>query len=342
MDKHETSKVVPKISLDAEVKPEQPFKREKVTNSGTVKSLPWIASIKKVSHEIANQRLFGKQDNEVLYCLALDGSVDSDYAFKLITEDYCNNNEKLLCVYIFNSKLNPNLNYSNRKSTIVDKYSMSLKSFNKKSHFLVEDRTTNTHLIEQILKNAENYSTNFVVIGYHGLKGPKGDNKELTVGLDYLLSYSKIPIIIIKEKICRELKDGKAFKFLIILDKNFSNSYKVFNSFIPFINCEVDSVDFLELIPDGDTSEVHGKDWKEMLTTQSEKHSLNKITYERVTYNSKAGFAKYIVQTINYGKVIYDFVIFYNMPFKHKQDPTNSESAEIIIGCKSNVAFVNN
>jgi len=348
MDKiFETSKVIPTVNIDKDDNNKNDdnsnnkvhARKNKTNVSLTVKNLPWIESVKKVNKAIGNSRIFGKQEDEVLFCISIDGSDDSEYAFQTIVDDYFVSNVKLLCVYIFNSKQDSHFNYKNRKTTIVDKYSMKMKSFLTKCHFIVEDRVNNNHFLEQTLMLAENYLANFFVMGYDGLKGPRGDLKELNIGLSYLLTSSKSPTIIIKEQTIREKKKDKALRFLIILDKFYSNSYRVFNWFLPMINCETDTVDFLEVYPELGSKDE--RDWKEMMESIAEKNGLASFSYDKVAYG-KTGFGKYVIQLVNFGKTPYDYVIFYNIPSKHKLDIENSESMDIVISCKSNIGFVNN
>jgi len=343
MDKvFETSKVIPKVKLSNtetdNIKPNF-IRKGKQDISLTVKNVPWLESINKVNKAIGNSRIFGKQDDEVMFCISIDGSVDSEYAYQMITEDYFVSNVKLLCVYIFNSKSDSSYNYNNKKLTIVDKYSSKLKSFQNKAHLIVEDRGNNSHYLEQTILFAENYLSNFIVIGYNGIKGALGDNKELHIGLSYLLSYCKTPILIIKEKNTREKKENKAMRFLIILDKNYSNSHRVFNWFLPIINCEIDTVDFLEFYPEMGTKD--DRDWKELIHSVAEKNALESFNYDKVSY-SKAGFGKSVIKLVNFGKTHYNYLLFYNILSKHKLDIENSESMDMVISCQTNIGFVNN
>ena len=107
MDKFETTKilqeVIPNENLKKELKKIE--RDDNAKGSLTTRNLPWIDSVKKVNKKIADSRIFGKYENEILCCLALDGSVDAHNAFQLITEEYLVSNVKLLCTYIFNSQI---------------------------------------------------------------------------------------------------------------------------------------------------------------------------------------------------------------------------------------------
>ena len=144
----------------------------------------WMKSIKKVSASVANSKLFLKGDQDVLFCCSVDGSIHSDYAFDMITDNFFNSNSKLLCVHVFYSKLDTHFNYNNRKNTILEKYAAKIERFKKQTHFISEDRVSKIHALEQAVKIAENYSSNYIVCGYQGLKGPRGCNKEQNIGHD--------------------------------------------------------------------------------------------------------------------------------------------------------------
>ena len=210
--------------------------------SKTTMNLSWLTSVKKVSTSIANSRLFTKSDQELLFCCSVDGSKHSDYAFDLVAENFMFPNSKLLCIYVFYSKLDSVLNYDNKKATVLDKYASKIERFKKQAHFITEDRTSKIHALEQACTLAENYSSNYLVCGYQGLKGPRGDNKEQIIGHDLLLATSKTPVMIIKEQTNRELKKNGAFKWLVVLDKQYHYPLKAFNAFLPLVDPEGDQV----------------------------------------------------------------------------------------------------
>ena len=47
---------------------------------------------------------------------------------------------------------------------------MYTQQFKKQTHFISEDRVSKIHALEQAVKIAENYSSNYIVCGNQGLK----------------------------------------------------------------------------------------------------------------------------------------------------------------------------
>jgi hypothetical protein len=314
------------------------FKRDQ-NKSKTTKNLSWLSSVKKVSTSIANSRLFVKGDGELLFCIDVDGSKHSDFAFEMVTENFLFPYTKLLCIYVYNSKLDSILNYNNKKTTVLEKYASKIEKFKKQSHFVTEDRVSKTHTLEQAERLAENYNANFLVCGYQGLKGPRGDNKEQEIGTDYLLSASKTPVMIVREETKREKKKDGVFRWLVIMDRQYTYTAKAFSSFIPLIDASKDFVHCFGGYPNS----VSGTDvLEDQFKKLCEKNGIKNSTYEPVIYSLKKSLAQLVIETINFGDTIYDFVIIYNNSGKFKADPDSNDASNIIHGTTTNVLFVNN
>jgi hypothetical protein len=322
-----TTHEMPKIDVNKNF-----VKKSKVyIASSTKKNLPFKYSPNKLN---GKTRIFAKKNDEILLCLSIDGSMHSDYLLSLIGEEYLYFNAKMLCVYVYNSKIDYKLNYINKKINVIDKYTRNVKNYIDKTHFITEDIINDKHHIEQTLKLAENYDSKFVFIGYSGLKGPTGNNNYLEMGLGYLLLYTRIPIMLIKEKTLRNEKSCKLFNFLFILDNTLTNAYKIFDAFMPIINPEIDIIEVLEF---GSTLNKENN-WKDLVTKSAEKNKMNNFHYNKAS-RTKMGIKKDVIQVVNYGKINYDFVVFYNIPSKYK---INSENMDIIKFCKANIGFMNN
>jgi hypothetical protein len=314
------------------------FERKKIT-SQTVKALSWISSVKKVSASVANSRLFVKGDGEILFCVSVDGSKHSDFAFQLVTENFFFPYVKLLCIHIFNSKLDNILNYSNKKATVLEKYANKIERFKKQSHFVTEDKVSKIHALEQATRLADNYQANYLVCGYQGLKGPRGDNKEQSVGHDYLLGSSKTPVMIVREETLREKKKDGIFRWLVVLDKQYTYTIKALQTFLPLIDAEKDIILAIGGYPIG----FNGTDLlKEQFIAQCEKSRIKNFEYEQFQYGPKSPLYKYVIEKINFGVILFDFVLIYNNAGKFKSEPDQNDASNIIKGTSTNVFFVNN
>jgi len=314
------------------------FKRS-TEKSKTTKNLSWLSSVNKVSSSIANSRLFIKDENELLFCISVDGSKHSDFAFDMITENFFFSNTKLLCVHVFNSKIDMNLNYSNKKSTVLEKYYSKIEKYQKQSHFVIEDKISSIHALEQASRLAYNYHSNFIVCGYHGLKGPRGDNKELAIGHDYLLTSSNIPVMIIKEETIREKKKDGYFKWLIILDRQFHYPVKAFQAFIPLIDPEKDHV-----FAYGCYENAGGKTdvLKDQFMNVINKHDVKNFSYDNIFYTPKQPLYQHVIELSNFGNTLFDFIVIYNNSSKYRTEPKTNDASNIIKSSLSNVCFINN
>jgi len=314
------------------------FKRS-TEKSQTTKGLSWLSSVKKVSSSVANSRLFIKDESELLFCISVDGSKHSDFAFDMVTENFFFSNTKLLCVHVFNSKLDTQLNYNNKKVTVLKKYESKIEKYKKHAHFVTEDKISSIHALEQASRLAVNYHSNFIVCGYQGLKGPRGCNNELAIGHDYLLTSSKTPVMLIKEETIRENKKDGYFNWLIILDKQFSYPAKAFQAFIPLINPQKDHVFAYGCYEyEGGNNDV----LKDQFMNVINKHDVQNFTYNNIFYTQMYPLYRQVIDLCNFGNTLFDFIVINNNSTKYRTEPETNDASNIIKLSLSNICFINN
>jgi hypothetical protein len=172
------------------------------------------------------------------------------------------------------------------------------------------------------------------------MKGPRGSNVEQGVGLDYLLSSSKIPILLVREETKREKKTNRSFKWLIVLDKNFSFTMKSLNAFLPLIDPDLDEVHCNAIYPN---TEIGSDPLKDMFVYAVERAGIKNYKYEAVPLTKEfKSLHSFIINRVNFEEVLYDFVTIYNNTTKYKNDPDNNDVANIIRMTNCNIGFVNN
>jgi len=95
--------------------------------------------------------------------------------------------------------------------------------------------------------------SDIIILGYFGIKGPKGDNKELTKGLDFLLGNSMKPLMIIQNEVYRNKSKTGGFNWLFVMDRNYGNQncLKVLIKFLPFVDPKVDTLQCNVYVPSG-------------------------------------------------------------------------------------------
>jgi len=272
-----------------------------------------------------------------IFCLSVDGSIHSEQAFEIVTDDFLKKEtDKMLIIHIFNSSMDEYYNFRNKKDTIIEKYNTRLLKIDKsKTLFLKEDRISKVHALEQVNRIASNHKCSFLISGYYGIKGPKGDNKELSKGVDYLLSFSRSPTILIKENTLRKNKPNGQIKWLFVFDRAYMNCYSILNRFLPLINNERDFVFGYTLLPNW----INFDDIKKNFIMDMELCRINNYDYEAAEYLKAP--SELVKEKVNFGDLHFDYLVFYNNPERHRNDGKSSDTVNLITKCASNICFIN-
>ena len=289
---------------------------------------------KKKQKEDYARKIFCKNDEENLYCVCVDGSKHSEYSFDFVAHYLLKPDERLLLIHIFNDKLDDIYNYENKKATVISTYNDKLIPFEQQSLFYSENRSSEIHVLEQVNKISCSYRSNFLVVGLFGIKGPRADKKELSKGINYLLGYSKAPVIIIQENIMKNMKERKNLKWLFVADRQYSYCNKIFSAFFPLVNKE-DIVHGLTLLP----PHINFDDIEKEFLEETSNRQFTNVSYESLQYD-KTSYAKELVDKVNFGQPLYDFVVFYNNNEKYRVQGEKSDSYFIASRCKANLCFV--
>jgi hypothetical protein len=281
-----------------------------------------------------------------LFCLAVDGNEHSEFAFKLVTKEFMNKDNnpfnKLLVIYIYDSSIKNLVNYRNQKDTVVDKYTTLLTTSLQRNQyeFFVEDkhntRYSASHPLDIVNRNGFKFKCDFLFCGYNGMKGPRGDNRELSKGIDFLLLNSRMPTVIIKEGNSRIRDKLKGYKWLFVFDRANSDCFKILETFMPLVTTGVDTIHGLTLLP----TFINYDDIKKRFLTVCEDAGVKNetIVYECETYSKNP--SALINEKINFGDNVYDFLVFYNNPERLRSD-NNYDVASIILKASCNVCFMN-
>jgi hypothetical protein len=276
-------------------------------------------------------------EDDILFCISVDGSEHSEYAFELVAKDFINNLSKLLVVHIYSSKMDHLFNYSNKKDTVIDKYTSKINQYGcgDNTNFILEDRVSKIHALEQVRKLVSNFKANYLVCGFFGFKGAKGDNQELSKGIDYLLGYGNSPTIIVKEKTNRSEKKNGGFNWLFIFDKQYANCLKCLKAFTPLINISKDYVKGIGFYP----NYIANDDLERDFTSEMERIGVFNFDYESIQYTKP--ISQIVSEKINFGTARFDFLVFYNNPDKHRSTPQPSDAALLVNKVAANIGFIN-
>lgn len=286
--------------------------------------------------EILKERNFEIKKNEALFCVCVDGAQHSEFAFDITIQDLIGSKDKIFVVHIFNSAMDEYFNFRNRKDTIVEKFTTAvLRIDTSRVLFLKEDRSSKIHPLEQVHRIGINHKCNYLVLGYHGMRLQKGDNKELSKGIDYLLGQARIPTIIIKENKLRKNRPNGKLNWLFVFDRAFINCYSVFEKFLPLINKEKDFVYGYTMLPNW----VNFDDVNRNFNLDVENHKIRNFDYEVVEYAKNP--SDMVKEKVNFGDIQFDFMVFYNNPEKHRLAGKDSDIVNLITKCHANLCFMN-
>ena len=351
-------------------------------------------------NQISENNIFRKNNSEIIILISTDGSIQSEYAAKFVTKEFIaninnkntietndilksnnlskitNNNEitaKFLAVYVYFSSKNKDFNYSNAKDNVIAKFGEIYGYYKKLGIFYIEDRWSKRHHLQQESIHAKNNKVDFHFIGYNGIKGPKGDSSELNKGIDFLLSSSITPFVIIKEyaernnnlnsfkdnntnnsyinrlnnsnqnngnnsKIAEMFNDKKrkGFNWLFILDNNNLGRIRLLEKFTSLIDADNDIVYGFGLF---EGSVPNSDRVKNEFEEYCEKKKFNYYCYDSVTF--KNTIADLINDKVNYGSENFNFVCLFNSVSKYLKDGKDSDYISIINKCNSNICIVN-
>lgn len=270
------------------------------------------------------------------FAICIDGSDHAEGAFNIVRYNFLTKPDFLLCVYIFNSKKDNDFNYKNKKETIINNYQDKLSLIDsKKWQFKFEDRYSAIHPLEQVNKIAYEHKADYLFCGFFGLKGPKGDNNELSKGIDYMLKSASEPFVIIKDITQRENKQNSQFNWLFVMDGSYLKIDLILDKFLPLIDIENDNVHGLGLNPTWNPND----ELQNIFDKKINEHEIQKHSFETISYDKSS--AKIVNRIVNFGEVNYDFVVLFNSRDKYSVEQNSSDNAQILLAAKANICVYN-
>lgn len=305
-----------------------------------------ITSNESLNHKLetkkidSNSKVIEIKENEdvLLFFISVDGSQHSEMALDIVTEEFFKKDSKLVVMHIYNNKWDHIYNYRNKKETVMSYYATKVSKFGKRANFVVEDRKEESiHSLEQVSKLSYYFKANYLVSGYYGIKGPKGDNNELSKGVNYLLGSSMAPTIIFKDTSLRCKKPNKGYNWLVVMDRQYKLAPKAFEAFTPLMDPETDFIYGITLSESYMNSE---DEFKEPFMKEIENKNFKNYEYEFLVHSRET--SKVVATKVNYGEIIFDFVVFYNNREKYRIDGANSDSNLIVKNCICSICFLNN
>lgn len=190
---------------------------------------------------------------ENIFCLAVDGSQTSKDAFEIIVKEFLNriHDSVLICPHIYNNLHDEKFNWRFQKAHVIEYYKTRLITSiaDHQGYLIIQDRDTyKVHEIEQAYKISEVNEAKYFFCGYEGLREQALKPSRIDVGLEYLLTKSKIPVFVMKDKNMRGVKN-QGYKWLLLMDRSNSDCFKVLDLFLPLIDRDIDRIYGLTLMP---------------------------------------------------------------------------------------------
>ena len=280
---------------------------------------------------------------ENFFFFFFDGSQTSKDAFEIILTEFFPriHDSVLICPHIYNNTQDENFNWRYQKQYVIDYYKTRLITSiaDRQGYLIIQDRDLyKVHEIEQAYKIAEVNNTKYFFCGYDGLREQGLKPSRIDVGLEYLLGESKIPIIIMKDKHKRGVKN-QGYKWLLIMDRSNSDCLKVLDLFLPLIDRDKDRIYGLTLMPPfvafDDIKAPFYEKMKELNFYEGEQFEYSFREY-------KSNPLPILTEFVNHNPEHYfDFVIFLNNPSKFKMQKKDCHTFKYIKLLFANICFCN-
>jgi hypothetical protein len=276
------------------------------------------------------------QSNFKKYCIAVDGSEYSDWAFQLVTEELYTKGDKVVLVHISNSSKLSEIPFAFQPKTILTKYDAKLsgKLTSKDYKIITQDRDSNSsHALLQVNNIATKEKCSVLVLGFHGHNLSK-DKKEISKGISFIISNIKLPTIVVKENVKRKNINTGAFTWATCIEESNSRSFKAFEYFSNYMNIAKDKIigSHIDSHGPGTAQEV-----KDLFNQACQNKGIQNYAFDITTYSQKVDIGTTITNFVNFNeKEQIDFLIVGHNPSK------NSEKSPLNIVIKSaqcNVLF---
>jgi len=286
-----------------------------------------------------------KENEPNRICFLLDGGVDSKKSFDIITKEFLPRlkHREMVGCHIYNSTNNSTYNWQYQKNYILDQYLFSFDRLIKYPNLLYLQDKKYRHNIEQAYYIADNLSSKYFIFNFYSLKEQNLLTNNIFYGLDFLLTSSKIPILIMKDELMRSDKEkngcnSKGYTWLFILDGTNTKSFYILEYFWPLIDRKKDFIYVLTTINSGFYSDKIRDIFIKKMNGFNLKENINYFYMSEYIEDKK--YFKFMKEFINFNEDYYfDFVLFYNNPLKYKIN--KNHSYQLIMEIKANIGFVN-
>ena len=272
------------------------------------------------------------------YCIAVDGSDNSDWAFDLVLNELYQKGDKVVIVHIANPNKS-DVPFAFQANSIVSKYEARLTGKLLKQDYLMikqDKANNNNHALHQVNQIAVTNNCTVLVLGFHGYKKNKQPN-EVSKGISFIMSNIKLPTIIVKENSSRKNKNSSSFTWLTSIEQANTRSFKAFQFAVHYINPQVDKVVgcHIKLYNSSVDSEV-----KDLFESFCQSQSVANYDFKYLE-NDRSNVGNQISNFVNFNETdSIDFVVLGHNPNKYSGgDNGSSPLTEVIKSAKANILF---
>jgi len=240
--------------------------------------------------------------------ICVDGSKICFEAFRTVFDNLRQKNDFTIVSHVYCDK-KTYLSHKFKPSNIKKNYESLMIGEHKSKWELIFEHIDNEYTTkDHIIKIAEEYRTDILVLGYHGRKGPKEDPTLLGSNVDLIARNPSCPILIIKREENRKEKESQGYRFLVCCDGR-EKSIKALNTVIGLMDKQADELIVLTAYKVSSKTDQLNKDTSETC----EEAGVANHRFELLDQEHGEGYHEAILDYINVDDTPYiDFVAIAN------------------------------
>lgn len=183
-------------------------------------------------------------NNNFKYCVTVDGPEHSNFGLNKIVNENFKKGNKLYLLHIYNPKKFLEMPSEMLPENLIPAYEKKIsEKLEKKDYEIIKKEKPESHVtvMESVLEIASGKNVDLLVVGAVGHKGIK-KSKNLTKGLQYLVSNCKIPCLAMKHHTPLENKEIKGNNWLICIKDDNIRSFRSLEFCKKMINKQNDTI----------------------------------------------------------------------------------------------------
>lgn len=272
-----------------------------------------------------------------VYCIAIDGSKCSDWAFELVFNELYQKGDKIIVVHISNNE--KEVPFAFQSKTIMSKYDAILTGkLQPQDYSLIfkEREKKSEHALAQVNTIATENKASILILGFMGHKMKTG---EISKGITYVINNVKIPTIVVKENSQRKNKEDKSFTWCSFIEQPNTRSFKAFQFAMNYVSPK-DHIVTAHIKVNGD---MYIKEIKEISEKALKDKGITNYKFDSINSKSNELVTTQICNYVNYNETdTIDFLVLGHNPTKIVEDKNHVKACVVsaaIQSAQSNILF---